>query len=270
MNELVREVLDALRAELARPSFVDHLGGRIRQLGANMVDGRVLPKPDAEELRAALVELVRVEALPKLCAKDPEGALALLDMLASSGWTHLEEERAALERARAARFPAPPRATWPELDELASGADCTVQPPVDDVYFAAVLRDDGLPLPDELLALYAAHDGFDLAWMDGAVPIPVFGLLPSASVDERERAPGYPRRVACFGGGDGVQLSVYRDRKKAWWLVYEYDDDPIAKRPLDLEDLLRFGLARRRASSFEALNDGELSWERYFEVADEA
>ena len=53
-----------------------------------------------------------------------------------------------------------------------------------------------------------------------------------------------------------------------WWLVYENEYEPIAKKPLELQGLLRFALQRMRAISFEALNEGELSWERYFDVPD--
>lgn len=98
--------------------------------------------------------------------------------------------------------------------------------------------------------------------------VPVFSLLPSASIDECEGSDGYPRRTACFQGGDEVQLSVYRDRKKAWWLVYEHEYQPVAKKLFHLQELLRFALRRMRAPTFEALNDGELSWERYFDVVD--
>ncbi len=95
----------------------------------------------------------------------------------------------------------------------------------------------------------------------------MFSLLPSVSIDECEAADGYARRAACFQGGDEVQLSVYRDINKAWWLVYEHEYQPIAKKPLELRGLLGFALQRMHAISFEALNGGELSWERYFNVA---
>lgn len=135
------------------------------------------------------------------------------------------------------------------------------------MYFAVALREAGLPLPDELLALYAAHDGFDLSCIADPPHVSVFSLLPSVSIDECEAADGYARRAACFQGGDKVQLSVCRDRKKVWWLVYEHEYQPIAKKSLELQGLLGFAFQRMHAISFEALNERELSWGRYFDVA---
>jgi len=278
MNEAGHAVLDGFRAKLtgprSAPAFLDDLESRVRQLLANMVDGRVLPKPEADELRSAVMDFVRSEALPKLSAKNANDAIVVLDKLKAYGWTALEGERPRLERERAAKYPPPAAASWFELQELKSAAEehpefCIVHSPVENVYFAEELREGGLPLPDELLALYAAHDGFDLSHVADPPHVPVFSLLPSASIDDCEASDGYARRAACFQGGDEVQLSVYRDRKKAWWIVYEYEYQPIAKKPLQLQELLRFGLQRMRATSFEALNEGELSWERYFDVAKE-
>ena len=277
MSDASRAVLDGLRAKLAgprsAPAFVDDLESRVRQLLGNMVDGRVLPKPEAEALRASVIDLVRLEALPKLSARSSNDAIVVLDKLKAYGWTALEGERPRLEHARASNHPPPPPAGWPELQELRSAAEhyptfCVVCPPVGNVYFAVALREAGLPLPDELLALYAAHDGFDLSCIADPPHVPVFSLLPSASIDECEAADGYARRAACFQGGDEVQLSVYRDRKNLWWLVYEYEFQPLAKKPLELQELLGFGLQRMRATSFEALNEGELTWEHYFNVSD--
>ena len=278
MNEAGRAVLDGFRAKLTGPrsaqAFVDELESRIRQLLANMVDGRVLPKPEADELRSAVMDFVRSEALPKLSARNANDAIVVLDKLKAYGWTALESERPRLQRERAAKYPPPAAASWLELQELKSvrkehPARCILRPPVENVYFAEALREDGLPLSDELLALYAAHDGFDLSHIANPPHIPVFSLLPSASIDDCEASDGYARRAACFQGGDEVQLSVYRDRKRVWWIVYEYEYQPIAKKPLHVQELLRFGLQRMRAPSFEALNQGELSWERYFDVAKE-
>ena len=277
MNETGRAVLDGFRAKLVGPrgalAFLDDLESRVRQLLANMVDGRVLPKPEADELRAAVMDFVRSEVLPKLSARNSNDAILVLDKLKAYGWTSLEAERPRLEQARASKYPPPKPASWPELQELKSSSEghpdfCLVCRPVENVYFAEALREDGLPLPEQLLALYAAHDGFDLSCIAELPHVPVFSLLPSASIDESESSDGYPRRAACFQGGDEVQLSVYRDRKKAWWLVYEYEFQPVAKKPLHLQELLRFALRRMRAPTFEALNEGELSWERYFDVAD--
>lgn len=276
MSDAGRAVLDGLRAKLvgprSAPAFVDDLESRVRQLLGNMVDGRVLPTPEADALRASVIDLVRSEALPKLSAKNSNDAIVVLDKLKAYGWTALEGERPRLEQERASKHPPPPPASWPELQQLRSAAEqhpdfCVGCAPIANVYFAVALREAGLPLPDELLALYAAHDGFDLSCIADPPHVPVFSLLPSVSIDECEAADGYARRAACFQGGDEVQLSVYRDRNKAWWLVYEHEYQPIAKKPLELRGLLGFALQRMHAISFEALNEGELSWERYFNVA---
>jgi hypothetical protein len=267
-------VIDGLRNTLAASrssvAFVNEMEERIRQLRADMVDGRVLPKPEADALRAAMIELVRSEALRRFAERNPNDALRILDKLKAYGFIQLEEERPRLEAARAARFPPPPPPAWPELVELRAAAEhhvdvCEVGSPVQSIYFAKELEEDGLPLPEELLALYASCDGFDLSCL-AATHVPVFSLLPSHSIDVSDAAEGYPRRVAVFQGGDAVQFSVYRDRKKQWWLVYEYEYQPIAKKALDLSDLIRFGLRRMNAPTADALDD-ELSWERFFDTA---
>lgn len=235
-----------------------------------MVDGRVLPKPEAAALRASILDLVRQEALPKLGSRNPSDALQVLDKLRAYGFAQLEGERAPLERARASKFPPPPPATWPELVELREAAArrpdvCRLGAPAGNVYFAKALEEDGLPLPEDLLALYAACNGFDLSCAS-APHIPVFSMLAGESIDVCEQADGTPPRAAVFQGGDEVQLCAYRDRKKAWWLVYEFEFEPVGKKLLDLRDLVRFGLKRMGAPAVEAL-DGELSWERFFEVS---
>ena len=50
-----------------------------------MVDGRVLPKSEADALRASVMELVATEALPKLRARTPSAAVRLLDTLQAKG-----------------------------------------------------------------------------------------------------------------------------------------------------------------------------------------
>ncbi len=214
-----------------------------------------------------MMELVRSEALPKFAERNPNDALRVLDKLKAYGWTQLEGQRGALEAARAAKFPPPPPATWPELDELREAAKqhpevCTVSPPAHSIYFVKELEEERLYLPDELPALYAWSDGFDLSCL-AATYVPVFSLLPSQSIDVSEAEEGYPRRAAVFQGGDEVQFSVYRDRKKQWWLVYEYEFQPIAKKTLDLRDLIAFGLRRMNAPNADALA-ADLSWERFF------
>jgi hypothetical protein len=267
-------IVEALRKTLAASrgpaAFVGELEGRIRQLGADMVDGRVLPRAEADALRTAMIELVRAEALPKFARGNPSHALRILDLLKAYGYTQLEGERAAHELARAARFPPPQPAAWPELDELRAAAAqhraaCRIGAPVPSVSFAEDLAAEGLALPPELLALYAWADGFDLACI--AAPfLPVFSLLSSRSIDVSDAESGYPKRAAVFQGGDEAQLCVHRDRKQQWWLVYEHEFQPIAKLALELRSLLRFGLARMNAPTSDALA-GELAWDRFFAIA---
>jgi len=251
-------------------AFIEALENRIRQLIADMVDGRVLPKLEATALRASVIELVAREALPKIRARSPNDALRVLNTLKAYGFAQLDSERPSLERERASKFPAPRAPSWPELAELRAVAEahpdvCTLGPPVDSVYFAKELKDDGILLPDELLGLYAACDGFDLSCL-AAPQIPVFSLLPATAIDTCGEGDSYPRRAAVFQGGDEIQLSVYRDRKKQWWLVYEYELEPMAKKSLDLRDLIRFGVRRMNGSVEDALS-GDLSWERFFDVS---
>jgi hypothetical protein len=137
--------------------------------------------------------------------------------------------------------------------------------PVANSHFAKELEDDGLLLPDDLLGLYAACDGFDLSCVAATHQLPVFSMLPSESIDVSEEEDGYPRRPVLFQGGDEIQFSVFRDRKKQWWIVYEHEYQPIAKKLLHLRELLRLGMARMNANDLSELDgQGALSWERYF------
>lgn len=268
-------IIEGLRKTLAASrgpaAFVAEMEERIRQLLADMVDGRVLPKEEAAAIRASMIDLVRSEALPRFAGRNPNDALRILDKLKAYGFTQLEGERAALEAARAAKFPPPPAAAWPELVELraaaASHSDiCSIGSPVQSIYFAKELEEDGLALPNELLALYAWADGFDLS-CSAATHVPVFSFLPSQSIDVSDAQEGYRRRAAVFQGGDEIQFSVYRDQRKQWWLVYEYESQPIGKKVLDLLDLTRFGIRRMNTPTVEAL-DGDLSWDRFFAIRD--
>lgn len=265
MDMTSHPVIEGLRLTLvkSRGAFIDEMESRIRQLIGNMVDGQMLPKDQIEGLRAAVIDLVRSEAIPKLGNKHPNDALRILDKLKAYGFIQLESERTGLEAISASRFPPPLAVAWEEVDVLRQiakddPASCTIEAPVGNVYFATQLQDEGIQLPDELLGLYAACDGFDLS--SRGTHVPVFSLLPSVSIDPMDERGGYPRRAAIFQGGDEVQFSVYRDRKKQWWLVYEYEYESIAKRHLDLRTVIRFGLSR--------MNDSELSWDVYFEVSE--
>lgn len=265
--EGLRKTLAASRSSAA---FTAELEQRIRQLLVDMVDGRVLPEPEAAALRASLVDLVRTEAIPRFADKNPSDALRILDMLKAYSYTQLETERAALEAARAAMFPAPPPATWPELTTLRTAAAahpdaCRIGPPGTNVYFAKEMADGGAALPDDVLALYAWADTFDLACI-AATYLPVFSFVPQ-SLDISDAADGYPRRAAVFQGGDEVQLAVYKDRKKQWWLVYEYEYEPIGKKALDVQELLRFAIRRMNDPTADELL-GELSWDRFFDIKD--
>jgi len=265
--EGLRRTLAACRSSVA---FVNEMEERIRQLRADMVDGRVLPKGEADGLRASLIELVRTEALAKYAGTSESDALRVLDKLKAYGYTQLEGERAPLEIARAAKFPPPLAAAWPELADLRAAASrhpsvCSIASPVQSLYFAKELAEDGLPLPEELLTLYAWADGFDLSCMV-ATHVPVFSFLPSQSIDVSDAEEGYPRRAVVFQGGDEVQFSVYRDRMKQWWLVYEIEYQPIGKTVLDLRSFLQFGLRRMNAPTGDALW-GEISWDRFFDIA---
>jgi hypothetical protein len=263
-------VLDGLRKALQKPkaeTFREALKERIHQLLANMVDGRVLPKADATDLRGAILELVRTEALPTISKRNPAEGLRILDMLKAYGFPQLEELRPQLVTVIESRFPPPAAATWPELGELRSAAQlhpevCKIAPPVQNVWFAEELRGRGLTLPDELLALYAACNGFDLSCLS-APYLPVLSLLPASAIDTDEEAEGYPARATVFFGEDEVHFAVYCDRKKRWWLSYEHEYQPVAKKPLDIREVIRFGISRMNAPTDEALLD-ELSWERFF------
>lgn len=266
--EALRKTLVASRSST---TFVGEMGERIHQLVADMVDGRVLPKREADALRVSIVDFVRSEALVKFAGK-PNDALAILDKLKAYGYTQLEGERPQLNAALAAGFPPPPPATWPELIELRAAAEqhpdaCRIGLPVQSIYFAKQLEEEGLHLPEELLALYAWCDSFDLSCV-GATYLPVFSLPRPLSLDVSEEEDGYPRRQAVFQGGDEVQFSVYRDQREQWWLVYELEYQPIGKKPLDLRELIHFGLVRMKAPTADALLGAELSWERFFDIKD--
>lgn len=269
-DEVIAGLRDSLNARKST-SFVSTLGERVHQLMANMVDGRVLPIDEAQNLRRAIVELVATEALPLFTRKNPSLGIAVLDKLKAYGVLDLESRRSELELARAAKYPPPEPVDWPEVEEIrvaAKNADvATIEEPVSNVYFAHAFKtEEGLKLPDELLALYATCNGFDLSCA-AANYLPVFSLLPSESIDVSESSRKFPKRLAVFQGGDEVQLAVFRDRVKSWWLVYEYEYEPDTKIPLDIRNLLQFGIARMNASSEQEL-ENKLSWDKFFRSQD--
>jgi hypothetical protein len=255
------------------PVFEKELEGRLSQLHPkfNMVDGRVIDAIEAARLRSAVLAFVRTEVLPALRAPSPDDALYVLARVEFCGFDDLESERPAILAAKAAKFPPPPMATWPEIAELRLAAEmypasCVLRPPAKSVYFATLAKEDRTPIPEPLLGLYAAFDGFDLAsrltrhW-------PVFSLLDGDSVgrSEAEVSRGFPARAIVFGGEDELGLSVYRDRQKKWWLVYDYEYNPIAKKPFDVRELLRFGLSRIHATEEELRTTR--SWDAFFGCA---
>lgn len=268
MSPLLQSVASGLRRELAKSTgmFLVELEGRIRQLPGNMVDGQVLPASQADALRVHVLEIVRREALPRLGQK-PAEALRILDLLKAYGYMQLESERARFDAARDALFPAPPAPLTPEVVTIQSlaarmGSGCLAHSPSGNAYFAEKLRLDGVRLPEDLIAVYSAFDGFDLA-CEVAPYVPVFSLLPSSALDLSDVGHGYPRRAVVFQGGDCVDLGVGTDHKGVDWLVYEHDGVPIAKRPFELSALFAFALSRHAAPSVDDL-DGPLAWETFF------
>ena len=270
MSPLLQSVASGLRRELAKSTgtFLVELEGRIRQLLGNMVDGQDLSPLEAEALRVHILDIVRREALPRL-QKKPGDALRILDLLLAYGYPQLESERPRVEAARAAQFPAPAVLDTPEVARLLElsrerGSGCVAHAPSGNAYFAERLRKDKLVLPEELVAVYSAFDALELT-CSAAPVVSVFSLLPSTALDIVEGDADYPRRVVAFQGGDCVDLGVGSDRQGAYWLVYEHDGVPVAKRPYDLRALLGFALARHKAASLDEL-DGELSWHGFFDT----
>lgn len=269
-------VMRSLRATLKTSALTDfdtqlptaplakELRDRLAQLSANMVDGRVLSTSEAAALRQAIREWTTVELLPRLEKESPLQTVALLDFLARFEESFLEPERPRLVATRRARYPIPAPLASPELDVLRRlpATQCTMAPPVDCAAFARALAQDGLRLPESLISLYAACDGFDLVH---AGYLPVFSLLPSIAIDVSE-ADARPRRAVAFHGADDVQLAVYRSWWRGWRLVYEVEYRPLADVRFDLPRLLRFAAARATAADASTLFDGPLSWDAFFRV----
>ncbi len=266
-------VVESLRQTLARDPkrLLGELGERVHQLVVGMVDGRVLPRADADVLRAELLAFVRAEALPQLAARDPGEALLVLDKLAAYRVTELEDERPRLTAARDAKFPPPAAFASAELDRLRAAAAqhpnaVRIAPPAAHQHFAEELKERDLSLPNELLGLYAACDGFDLMCISDP-RIPIFALLPGKSIDISDESEGYPLRAVPFEGGDSVHLALFKE-SETWFLVYEAEYEPIAKREFNLNALLRFAIARLNARDSSELFGGPLAWERFFEMGE--
>ncbi|MCA9622353.1 MAG: hypothetical protein KC731_25185 [Myxococcales bacterium] len=266
---VVEGLMKALEGRAAADGFRSVLEGRIRQLGADMVDGQVLPRAEADALRHSIGEVVRDVAVPALAQKDPQGGLKLLEMMQIYGWPVPSGAKERLESALVARYPAPAPAAWPEVDELQRWAtahpdSCRLASGARSVAFAVKLREvEGVRLPEELLALYAAIGELDFACVSEPTT-PAFALIAGSSLDVLDASGRIPRRAAVFGGLDGEYLSIYLDGKRRPWVVFDHDDEPVSRAPLDLRAILAFGLRRAAAPSSDALIEGDLSWDAFF------
>ena len=110
-------------ADLEDAASIEELASMIHRYTRDLAVGRLAGRPrsaaEAAEVRAALVEHLRADALPAL--PQPE-ALRLLDLLARRDVRDLEALRPALARPR----PAPPAPSPPTLMERARGFDALV------------------------------------------------------------------------------------------------------------------------------------------------
>jgi hypothetical protein len=246
--------------------FVGALRGRLQQLGASMVDDRVIARPDADALAAQVIELVR-GLLGKL-AERPADAVRVLDALRSTGFEQLEGEREHHERERARRFPPPPPVTWRELTQLRAlavehPAHCRIGPPATHIEFAARLGASGIEVPGELLALYAACSELALTCRHVAAPAGRICAGEALRVrDGRLILFDRVKRNPATHMVDQPGISIAQVLG-AWWLVLEDDQAPATRRPLDLQGMLRFALRRMEAPTLEALLT-DLAWRRFF------
>lgn len=246
--------------------FLGQLRRRLQHLGARLVDGQVLARPDADALAARLIDRLR-GALDRLAAR-PADALRVLDALRATGFGQLEATRADHEHARARQHPPPPPATWREIAELRALAarhpdHCEVGPPASHVEWAARLAALGTEVPGELLALYAACSYITLGCRHVAVP--AVALCPGEALRTRDG------RLILFDRVRGLPVTMLVEQPGlsilqalgTWWLVLEDDRAPAIRRPLDLQGVLRFALLRMEAPSLETLLT-DLAWQRMF------
>jgi hypothetical protein len=261
--ELLAQTFDTASLE----AFVAALRRCLQQLGASMLDGRVIDRPQADALAAEVIELVRARVLAEL-AERPADALRVLDALRSTGFAQLEHERGHHERACAGQFPPPPPATWRELAELRRLAashpeHCRIGPPAIHIEFAARLGASGIAVPGELLAFYAACSHVELGCRH--VIAPAGSICAGSALRVRDgrlilfdRIKRNPATQMVEQPGVSIMQAI-----GTWWLVLEDEHAPATRRPLDLQGMLRFALRRMEAPSFEALLT-DLSWRRYF------
>jgi len=261
--EELRQAFEAAPFE----AFIGALRGRLQQLSVSMLDGQVIERPDAEALAALVIELAR--GVLGTLADRPADALRVLDALRSTGFVELEPGRAPLERECARRYPPPPAASWRELAELhalaiAQPEYCRVGPPATHVEFAARLAASGTPLPDELLALYAACSHVALWCRHVAASAGSIAAGDALRVrDGRlilfDRIKRHPVTLLVEQPGISIVHAI-----GTWWLVLEDDRAPAVKRPLDLQGMLRFALRRMDAATLEVLLT-DLAWRRFFD-----
>ncbi len=253
-DDLIAELEDALAdgfdALLAR---LDRIAA---QLAAGMLDGEVRPSGELGAARAAIVDHLRDEVMPRHAA---HRALAIVDALARHGIGELTAARPALERARlaAARPPSPP--AWPELTALRALPPDQAQlaPGITHAGFAAELAERGAPLPADLLALYAATDG--LALRHPATDEVVFRLVPASELAVVERDARATLRIAAW---DDRAIGHARASTELWLedgaltgaFERRHPGQPLARvrfatRPLDVRAMLRFAVARVEAQA---------------------
>ena len=240
---------------------------RLGQLGACLVDGRVIARADAEALAARLLAVVQA-AFAGALAERPGDALRVLDAVRGAGFDQLEAERAELERACARRYPPPPAVAWRELAELRVLAArhpelCRIGPPVTHVEFAARLAASGVELPADLLALYAAASHVELTCRHVAAPAGSICAGAALRVHDGrvllfDRVKRRPALMLIEQPGVSIAQAL-----GTWWLVLEDDRAPATRLPLDLQGLLRFALLRVEAPNLEVLLT-DLAWRRFF------
>jgi len=266
VGAVIQDLVDALASQPIE-TFSALLRRRLSQLAVCLLDGRVIPRAEADAVIAQALALA-TRAVQATLADRPGDALRLLDAVKAAGFDGLEAERDRLARACAERFPPPPPVTWRELGELrllaASEPElCRLGPPAPNVEFAARLAAAGVELPGELLALYAAAGHIELTCRH--VPVPAGGICAGDALRVRDgrivlfdRFRRHPAMMMIEQPGVSLTQAL-----GTWWLVLEDERAPALRRPLDLQGLLRFALLRVAATSRESLLT-DLAWRRFF------
>ena len=268
------QVIESLRSDFKATRgdrrFIEKLThGRIQQLRANMVDGRILPTKEIAEIAAAIASYLRDEVIPQLARRTPDRGIELLDALKEFGFDEVDGARSQLSDALLAKYPPPEPLVASEVDavrRLCVENEWPIGSPVKDSNFVAKLKkQEKLELPADVIALYGAIDGFELFSVKAGGEY-ALGFLAAGSIDVVERAKRYPKRVEVFSGGNDIQLSIFNDKKSGKWkLVYDYEREPVAAVNFDLLSLLSFGCERSLADNEDDF-DGKLSWETFFQT----